>query len=85
VLLFGVLGVACKILGWNRVVLILALAGGGLLEENIRRAMLISRGDPTVFVRWPFSATLVLLACCILLSVVFVSARPAPARGRETA
>jgi uncharacterized membrane protein SirB2 len=82
-LVFGAFGVACKVLGWNRLVLILALAYSPVLEENIRRAMLISRGDPAVFVRWPISGTLLLLACGILAMVALPSARRSLLRGRS--
>src|SRR5262249_21245419 len=46
-------GIACQLLGWNRLVLLVAMVLGPLLEENIRRALVISRGDPATFLRWP--------------------------------
>jgi putative tricarboxylic transport membrane protein len=36
------------------------------MEENLRRAMLIARGDPTVFVTRPLSAALLLIALGML-------------------
>jgi Tripartite tricarboxylate transporter TctA family len=42
---FGLFGVACKVLGWNRLVLILAFAYGRLLEEKLRQALVMSKGD----------------------------------------
>jgi hypothetical protein len=72
---FGVFGVACRIFGWNRLVLMLAFAYGALLEENIRRGLLVSRGDPAIFLRWPFSAILLLLAGGTLALVALLSAR----------
>ena len=38
------------------------------MEENLRRAMLLSRGDPMTFVTRPLSA--VMLAAAVLLIVV---------------
>jgi len=73
-LLFGVFGIACRILGWSRLALILALAYGPLLKENIRRAMLISRGDPATFVRWPYSGAFLLLACGVLVAAILLPA-----------
>jgi len=35
-----------------------------MMEEHLRRAMLLSRGDPTVFIERPISG--VLLAICAL-------------------
>ncbi|HVZ54792.1 MAG TPA: tripartite tricarboxylate transporter permease [Pseudolabrys sp.] len=46
--------------------LVLAFVLGPLMEENLRRAMLIARGDPTVFVTRPISAGLILVALVLL-------------------
>jgi TctA family transporter len=37
-----------------------------MLEENFRRAMLISRGDPSVFVKRPISLAILLLLLLLL-------------------
>ena len=50
-----------------------------LLEENLRRAMIISRGDPTVFVTRPISAFLLLVAVAAL---VVAALRPYGASAR---
>jgi TctA family transporter len=52
---FGVLGIVWRKLGCSPVPLMLGFVLGPMLEENLRRAMLISRGDPTVFVTRPIS------------------------------
>lgn len=87
ILVFAAFGIACKIFGWNRLVLLLALAQGPLLEEQIRRAMLISRGDPAIFLRWPYSATLLTMAGVMLVVAVVLSVRRslAPADGNGSA
>jgi putative tricarboxylic transport membrane protein len=46
--------------------LVLAFVLGPLMEENLRRAMLIARGDPTVFATRPISAGLLLVAFILL-------------------
>ena len=46
---------------------------GPLMEENLRRALLISRGDPMIFVQRPISLGL-LIAAALLLLVVAVPA-----------
>jgi TctA family transporter len=84
-LLFGAFGVASKLLAWNRFVLLLALAWGSLLEEGIRQSMVLSQGDPAVFVARPISATLVLLAGGILALAALLSARRALSRPNERA
>jgi len=82
---FGAFGVACRIFGWNRLLLILALVWSPLLEENIRRAMLISRGDPAIFMRRPFGAIFLLLTCIVVVVLVLASARRAMGRGAKPA
>ena len=37
------------------------------MEENLRRAMLISRADPTVFITRPISAGLIAVALILLV------------------
>jgi TctA family transporter len=52
-----------------------------MMEENLRRALLISRGDPMVFVETPISIGFLLAAAGLLLVV----AAPAIRRKREEA
>jgi putative tricarboxylic transport membrane protein len=59
--------------------LILAVVLGPLMEENLRRALLISHGDPSVFVSRPISAGF-LVATVLLLLVMIL---PAFKRKRE--
>jgi TctA family transporter len=40
------------------------------MEENLRRAMLISRGDPSVFVTRPISAGMLLVSVLLLIVIV---------------
>ena len=41
-----------------------------MLEEHLRRAMLVSRGDVTSFVTSPISAVLLLVAALLIASVL---------------
>jgi putative tricarboxylic transport membrane protein len=45
------------------------------MEENLRRAMLIARGDATVFVTRPISAVLLAIAALLLILAVLPSIR----------
>jgi putative tricarboxylic transport membrane protein len=47
--------------------LLLGFVLGPLMEENLRRAMLIARGDATVFFTRPISATLLSVAILLLI------------------
>jgi TctA family transporter len=51
------------------------------MEENLRRAMLLSRGDPTTFLTRPISAAM--LAAAVLL--ILVIALPNIRKKREEA
>ena len=75
----GVLGYALIRWGCEAAPLLLGFVLGPMLEENLRRAMIISRGDPSVFVTRPISAVLLLLAATALV----VSVLPAIRRKRE--
>jgi TctA family transporter len=75
--LFGLLGVACKILGWNRLVLILAFIYGRLLEEKLLQALVISKGDLAGIMERPITVTLLALAAAVFALVAAVSVRRA--------
>src|SRR5881394_3159552 len=55
--------------------LLLGMVLGPLMEENLRRALLISRGDWTVFLTRPLSATLMATAAFLLVLAVLPSLR----------
>jgi putative tricarboxylic transport membrane protein len=55
--------------------MLLGMILGPLMEENLRRAMLIARGDPSVFVTRPISAGLLLVALILLVIAVLPSIR----------
>ncbi len=76
---FGLMGYLFQKLKCEPAPLILAFVLGPLMEENLRRALLISRGDPTVFFTRPISAGF--LIATILLLVVMVL--PAIRKKRE--
>jgi putative tricarboxylic transport membrane protein len=78
---FGLLGVVFAKLACEPAPLLLGFVLGPMMEENLRRALLLSRGDPTVFATRPISAGL--LAAAILL--VLVIALPNMRRRREEA
>jgi len=66
---FGALGYLFYKLKCEPAPLILGFILGPMMEENLRRAMLLSRGDPTTFVTRPLSLTLLLMAAALLLIV----------------
>jgi putative tricarboxylic transport membrane protein len=78
---FGFIGYLFNKLSVEPAPLLLGLILGPMMEENLRRALLLSRGDWTVFVTRPLSAGL-LIAAVILLGIVLL---PAVKNKREEA
>ncbi|HEX5477638.1 MAG TPA: tripartite tricarboxylate transporter permease [Burkholderiales bacterium] len=70
---FGVLGYVCMKLECEPAPMILGFILGPLMEENLRRAMLLSRGNPFVFFEKPISLAF-MIAAAILLVVVALPA-----------
>lgn len=72
---FGFIGYLLVKLRCEPAPLLLGFVLGPLLEENLRRAMILSRGDPTTFVTRPISATLLAIAVLALVVVLLPSIR----------
>lgn len=70
---FGVLGYLMMKFDIPRPPLVLALVLASLMEMSLRQALLLSFGDPMIFVQRPISAIL-LAAVCFALLLPFVSA-----------
>ena len=68
VALFGVIGYVFIKLGMEPAPLLLGFILGPMMEENLRRALLLSRGDWATFVTRPLSAGL--LAAALLMIVI---------------
>ena len=66
--LFGLVGYVFIKLDCEPAPLLLAFILGPLMEEYLRRAMLLSRGDWTVFFRRPISATLLGLGAVAVIA-----------------
>ncbi|MGA8052834.1 MAG: tripartite tricarboxylate transporter permease [Burkholderiales bacterium] len=73
--LFAILGYVCIKLECEPAPLILGFILGPMMEENLRRAMLLSRGDPMVFLQKPISAGLLAVAALLLVIVVAPTVR----------
>jgi TctA family transporter len=71
----GALGYLLLVLRFDAAPLLLGFVLGPLMEENLRRAMLLSRGDPMVFLERPISATFIGLAALILAWSTFTVLR----------
>jgi TctA family transporter len=68
--IFGGFGFLCSRLRCEPAPLLLGFILGPLIEETLRRALLISHGDPLVFVQRPISLSFLILAFCLLIVLV---------------
>jgi putative tricarboxylic transport membrane protein len=73
--LFGLLGIAWRILGCSPVPMLLGFVLGPMMEENLRRALQVSNGDPSVFVTQPISLAFIIVTVLILIVMVLPAVR----------
>ena len=78
---FGIIGYIFHKLGMEPAPLLLGLILGPMMEENLRRALLLSRGEWSILVTRPLSASLLALAAALLVIVLL----PAIKKSREEA
>jgi putative tricarboxylic transport membrane protein len=79
--LFGVLGYIFVKLDCEPAPMLLAFILGPLMEEYMRRALLLSRGDPMIFLKRPISAALLALGVLAIIAATL----PALYKKREEA
>lgn len=75
VVLFGFVGYLMLVLRFDPAPLLLGFILGPMMEENLRRALLLSRGDMMVFLQKPISATLIAVTTGLLLWSAFAALR----------
>ena len=76
---FGLFGYGLIKFGFEPAPLLLGFVLGKLMEEYLRRAMTLSRGDPMVFLERPVSAGLFVVAALVLVAALL----PALRKGRD--
>jgi putative tricarboxylic transport membrane protein len=76
VLVLGILGYVLLRLGFHPAPILLGFVLGPRLEENFRRAMVLSHGDFRIFIERPISA--VFIALCVILTAVQIYFRWRP-------
>jgi putative tricarboxylic transport membrane protein len=78
---FGLFGYILLKFGCEPAPLVLGFILGPLMEENLRRSLVLSRGNPMIFIERPISAILLLMT----LSAVILIIVPQLRRSREKA
>jgi putative tricarboxylic transport membrane protein len=79
--IFAIFGYFCNKLRMEPAPLLIGFVLGPMMEEHLRRAMLLSRGDPLIFVQRPISAVLLAIGAAALLAMLLPNLR----KGKETA
>ena len=74
---FGIFGYLLMKLGCEPAPLLLGFLLGPMMETYLRRAMLLSRGDPWIFLQRPLSLSFLLLAVVLLAFVIAPNVRKA--------
>ncbi|WP_281280433.1 tripartite tricarboxylate transporter permease [Arenibacterium halophilum] len=69
--LFGLVGYLMRYFNYEPVLLILGFILGPLMEQYLRRAMILSSGDPGVFIERPISLTFLVVSSFFLLLMVY--------------
>ncbi|WP_019142524.1 tripartite tricarboxylate transporter permease [Noviherbaspirillum massiliense] len=72
---FGVFGYICAKLGCEPAPMLLGFIIGPMMEEYLRRALLLSRSDPMIFLQRPISATMLAISVIALAVVLLPSLR----------
>jgi TctA family transporter len=80
--LFGIFGFVCMKLGFPPAPMLLGYVLGPMMEENLRRSMLMSGGDASVFFTRPISVAFIIATLLILIVMVAPAVRE---RRREIA
>ncbi|MDA8125246.1 MAG: tripartite tricarboxylate transporter permease [Deltaproteobacteria bacterium] len=71
-IVFGVIGYVMKKLDYEAAPLVLALVLGPIMENAVRRSLIIADGNPTVFFTRPLSAFFLIAGLLILFSPLFL-------------
>ena len=72
---FGVFGYLMRKFGFEPAPLVLAFVLGPLLENNLRKALILSQGDLVTFLQRPISGACLVLAALVLLSPLLPALR----------
>jgi putative tricarboxylic transport membrane protein len=70
---FGLLGYLLRRLKYDLAPLVLALVLGPMMERSFREAMMISRGDLSIFLSRPISATIILFGAIVLVAPLLIA------------
>ncbi len=67
---FALFGYILLRFGCEPAPMILGFLLGPLMEENLRRSLVLSRGDPMIFLQRPISLTLLIMTACVVALII---------------
>jgi len=73
--LFGVVGIAWRLLQCSPIPMLLGFVLGPMMEENLRRSLQVSEGDPAIFLTRPISLAFIIVTFLILIVMVLPAVR----------
>ena len=79
---FGVIGYFMRKLGYEPAPLVLAFVLGPMMENNLRKSLILSQGDLTMFVSRPISAVCLAFAVVLLVGAAAAVAAQKARDGR---
>jgi TctA family transporter len=83
VVIFGIVGTVMLVLEFPAAPLLLGFILGPMIEENLRRAMLVSRGDLDILIASPISAGFLIATVLVLLLSLRSTVKTARDRARR--
>jgi putative tricarboxylic transport membrane protein len=83
-MVFGGIGYGMRVLRFPPAPLLIGLVLGPEMEAHLRRSLIVSHGDPLVFLQRPVSATILVIACLVLGWTIYGSIR-AGRRSKQSA
>lgn len=84
-LVFGWVGYLMRLFRFEPAPFLLGFVLGPMMEEQLRRAMLLSRGDATVFLTRPISGTLIAITALLLAYAIYSALKQWRARLQDVA
>jgi len=78
VLFFGCVGYALRLLRFEPAPLLVGLVLGPLLEEHLRRSLIVSHGSLWIFLQKPVSAAILIIAAAVLVWMFWKSPASPP-------
>lgn len=72
---FGFIGYLMRLAKFSPAPLLLGLVLGPILEQNLRRSLLLARGDPMIFLERPVSAAVLAFGLLMVIALIWVTLR----------